>query len=69
MQEGNGEKPKKRQILCWCVTRCKQNAEDSIPSVISFRSSLEKKHVLCLIIPLFNPQPTKERNWENEEEL
>jgi hypothetical protein len=33
------------------------------------RIVVEKKYVLCLIIPLFNPQPTKERNWENEEDI
>lgn len=44
-----------------------------MPKIISSpffsRPFLEKKHVLCLIISLFNPQPTKERNWENEEEI
>ena len=32
-------------------------------------SRVEKLSILCLIITLFNPQPTKERNWENEEEI
>ena len=30
---------------------------------------VEKCGLLCLIIPLFKPQATKERNWENEEEI
>jgi hypothetical protein len=48
--------------------KCKRNVEDSFPSVFFFVLPLKKTSSVFDYI-LFPPQPTKERNWENEEEL